>query len=386
MRQLMEGVLRFAEKVNHRKTAAPGEGWIVRDFLYDAEHIDKPSHFRNRPHPWAEWKPDGLIVNTVGNPRAAAWVKRTGLPIVNTTAAPTEFPCVHTSLSGLVRSVYDHFRLAGFAHFAYVSTWPEDNRKSHFQELLRCKGFELAVCTTLENPSYYDEETEKRVASDLNLTELLWRAPKPLAVHASSDHIARAVCIAAMNMELRIPQDVGVVGTGNFPAGRTFNPTISTITVPNEQVGFRAAEMLMKLIAGEPVPRVTEIPPGPVIARESTIAGPASIGDEIVAKAELLIRERACRGLTVAQLVEELSVSRKTLERSFAAQLGRTPGDEIVRIRLETAKQLLATTSLPVSRIALSVGYDSAANFTAFFRKNLAVTPGEFRKRAVAAS
>jgi LacI family transcriptional regulator len=386
MRHLLEGVLRFAEKVNNRETAAPGEGWIVRDFLHDAEKIDKAAYFRNRAHPWADWKPDGLIVNLVENPRATAWVKRTGLPIVNTTAAPNEFPCVHTSLSGLVRSVYDHFRLTGFAHFAYVSTWPEDNRKAHFQELLRRKGFDLAVCDFAENPKYYDADIEQRVASDPGLIELLYRSPKPLAVHASSDHIARAVCVAALKLGLRIPQDVGVVGTGNFPVGRTFNPPISTIAISNEQVGYRAAEMLMKLMAGQPVPRVIEVPPGPVIARQSTVTGPAAIGNEIATKVEMLIRERACRGLTVSQLVAELSVSRKTLERSFAAQLGRTPGDEIIRVRLETAKQLLATTSLPISRIALSVGYDSAANFTAFFRKNLAVTPGEFRKRAVAAS
>ena len=71
-------------------------------------------------------------------------------------------------------------------------------------------------------------------------------------------------------------------------------------------------------------------------------------------RALTLIRERACDGSGVEEVLDDLTVSRSTLERQFLAAVGRTPGQEMLRVRLQRAKELLRTTALPVSKVAAS--------------------------------
>jgi transcriptional regulator GlxA family with amidase domain len=95
-----------------------------------------------------------------------------------------------------------------------------------------------------------------------------------------------------------------------------------------------------------------------------------------------LIRQRACEGATVEQILDSVHVSRKTLERDFLLHLGRTPGQELIRLRIERAKHLLCTTYLPIKRVAFMTGFctnRSATNFSAFFRRETGVSPSAFR-------
>jgi LacI family transcriptional regulator len=93
------------------------------------------------------------------------------------------------------------------------------------------------------------------VASDPALVTMLREAPKPLAVIASNDHIGRVVCIAAENLGFTVPTEVAVLGAGNLSAARTAFPPLSSVEVPAEEMGYRATELLMRLINGESIPK-----------------------------------------------------------------------------------------------------------------------------------
>jgi LacI family transcriptional regulator len=116
-----------------------------------------------------------------------------------------------------------------------------------------------------------------------------------------------------------------------------------------------------------------------VIARKSTTLGSEKETD--VVRARQIIRDRACEGVSIEEILDALSVSRSTLTREFASVLGCTPGEEMTRVRLERSKELLGTTTLPIARIAQMVGYASATNFTTFFRRHTGKTPRAFRKQ-----
>ncbi len=62
------------------------------------------------------------------------------------------------------------------------------------------------------------------------------------------------------------------------------------------------------------------------------------------------------KGLSVKQLLDEVPVNRRTLERRFVSVLGHTPLEEIRRIRLERAKVLLQT-DLPIYEVASRCGF-----------------------------
>jgi transcriptional regulator GlxA family with amidase domain len=93
-----------------------------------------------------------------------------------------------------------------------------------------------------------------------------------------------------------------------------------------------------------------------------------------------LIRQHACDGTSLEELLGALGCSRSTLERQFLKNLGRTPGQEVARLRMEYAQQLLITTPLSVKSIAMRVGYQRLSNFGDFFRRHAGLSPRHYRK------
>jgi AraC family transcriptional regulator len=85
------------------------------------------------------------------------------------------------------------------------------------------------------------------------------------------------------------------------------------------------------------------------------------------------------RHFTVADLAEVACMSPAHFARSFKATTGQCPHEFVIRIRLALAKQMLADRHLPMSDIALSVGFSSQANFSRAFREATGMTPRDYR-------
>lgn len=66
--------------------------------------------------------------------------------------------------------------------------------------------------------------------------------------------------------------------------------------------------------------------------------------------------------------------------RSFARAFGETPHDFLTRLRIDRARQLLATTETPVTDICLAIGYESLGSFSTMFRARTGLSPAEYRR------
>ena len=84
---------------------------------------------------------------------------------------------------------------------------------------------------------------------------------------------------------------------------------------------------------------------------------------------------------STAQLAERLGVSRATLDRAFADDIGLSPSKMLMRLRLNEAKRLMAAPNLTFAEIAAQLGYCNAAYFTNIFRDSEGIAPKEWRKR-----
>jgi AraC family transcriptional activator FtrA len=84
--------------------------------------------------------------------------------------------------------------------------------------------------------------------------------------------------------------------------------------------------------------------------------------------------------LTLDHLAERAGLSSRTLARRFTEQLGTSPGQWVLRQRLDAARILLEQTDLPVEAIATRVGLASAVNLRRRFRLHLGTTPGAYRR------
>ena len=92
------------------------------------------------------------------------------------------------------------------------------------------------------------------------------------------------------------------------------------------------------------------------------------------------------RPWTMHDLARRVGVSRATLGRRFASEVGLTPGEYLATWRMEVAARRLRCTDDPVGAIAHSVGYTSEYAFNRAFARHHGTPPGRYRAAQSAAS
>ena len=100
---------------------------------------------------------------------------------------------------------------------------------------------------------------------------------------------------------------------------------------------------------------------------------------ERLSPAMLQIEQRYMEPLTVRILAHSCSMSENAFTRAFKRVYGCTPVQYLIKVRLEEAKELLATTDRSFDDIAKSCGFKSAKYFGDMLKKNEHVTPRELR-------
>lgn len=93
-----------------------------------------------------------------------------------------------------------------------------------------------------------------------------------------------------------------------------------------------------------------------------------------------LIHSRFNESLRITELARRLNLSEGYLWRIFRREIGCSPLQYLEQVRLDEAKRLLRETALSATEIAVATGYPSAAAFFRQFKKNIGLTPLEYRK------
>lgn len=83
--------------------------------------------------------------------------------------------------------------------------------------------------------------------------------------------------------------------------------------------------------------------------------------------------------LTLPHIAQTVGYSPSQLVRLFQKEFGRSPHEYLIGLRIDHAKYLLKTTSLPVKEIAAEVGYQTETGFAAAFADRVGLSPRQFR-------
>jgi LacI family transcriptional regulator len=364
-----------------RQYCTEHEGLLWRDFWFAPElgYVDAS---RGDP-PWTAWKPDGLIAHAWHPEVDVEWLKA-GVPhVVVTTSDCTAdvMPVVHVDQASIAALAVRHFLELGRGHFAYVGLARYNGsvrgRRLFAEELAR-QGHSLLhydLPISFGKGLFFQENTTD---TEPGLLDFLRASPKPLALLASTDAVAREVCDGCLAVGLAVPDDVAILGLGNTILTEATVPSLSSIEPPGEVVGFEAAALVHRLLRGEPPPREAVLAPATkLIARQSTTG---SRHNPDVERALQLVREQDGRGMRVGDLARRLSVSRSYLEQEFARVVGHTPGEEIRMARLRRAEELLLKSNHTITQIAGMLGFDRTGNFSEFFRKHCGMSPRSYRQ------
>ena len=84
----------------------------------------------------------------------------------------------------------------------------------------------------------------------------------------------------------------------------------------------------------------------------------------------------------MTDVADHVHLSSEYFTRLFKRETGQNIKDYIIQAKVDAAKDLLARSDIPVSLIALEMGYDNFSHFTQIFKKICGVTPSEYRKDA----
>ena len=291
-------------------------------------------------------------------------------------------PSVLTDEAALGRAAAEHFLARGFRNFAYLgfdSAWSR-GRERGFTDALSEAGQRCHVCEC------WADVTSFRVLDAPQAAQMVqaWVAslPKPVAVLACSDSVASTAMSSWVAAGVRIPEDVAVMGVGNFVSTCELAPVpLSSVAMDFPRMAYEAARVLDGVMSGAARPNsACLVPPAGVVSRRSTNA--FSFDDEHVSAAMTLIHERAADGLTMKELLRHVPVSRRWLSHRFKEVVGRTASQEIRRLRLERVRDLLLTTDLSIQQIAARCGFTRPENLTRFFRDGYGVPPETFRAQS----
>lgn len=331
------------------------------------------------------WPGDGILtaINTEEEARCAESLP---IPIVNVSSALPNPPvpsCIIDNYA-LGDLAADHLISKGFGHYAFyglVDVEYSRQRYEGFQSKLSKVGFqseELLVC-----PSYLPEGRDW-LRENQTVADWLKSLPKPLGLFALSDYRARQALDACRLMDLRVPEEVAILGTGNeILVCEHVYPKLTSISRNNHLQGYRSAELLDQLMKGQEIDvELHPITPLEVVERESTQT--FAVADPRLREALEFLHEHLHEPLfSIDDVSRQAGVSRRWLEYAFRDSLGETPYQYLRRQRLARARRLLVEEpKKKIYSIAQCSGFSSAKQLAMTFQQDLGMSPREYRRAA----
>jgi LacI family transcriptional regulator len=358
-----------------------GIGRYVRDhgpwsIFFEERGLEEPP-----PHWLKKWEGDGIIARTA-TPTIDRRLRATGLPRVELLGLRANSPAkVHGDNHFGGRMAAEHLLDCGFRHFGFfscVEAWWIAHFREGFCRALKQRGFSCNVYRSpVENRRLLPRWRESQRKSALQWLQSL---PWPVGVFSPSNDDARIVLEMCQHLNIAVPEHLAILGAADDPAiCSVTTPPLSSIDFDSKRVGYQAAALLDRLMAGCPAPKTVQwIAPARVVVRQSTDI--VAIEDQDVGRAVRFIRQHAGSGIDVHDVTRAVQLSRRGLERRFRKFLGRTPKEEILRVQIDRVKMLLADTILPIQSVAEKSGFHNFRYFAKIFRRQAGTTPRAYRQ------
>jgi LacI family transcriptional regulator len=330
----------------------------------------------------AALEPDGVILATRDEELAVRVVEQ-GLPTVNLCHLLPErlAPTVGVDDTAIGNVGALHLLEQGFERFAFCgldAPWSSRREQSFLKTLSEqghaCRSITLDRRAT-DGPSWVRTPEEEE-----QLAGWIRKLKKPTAVMCANDDLA--VCLAGLccKMGVEVPSEVALLGVDNVELWCEFcDPPLSSVDPNLVRIGHDGSELLESIIEGKTPPS------GPVLVeplgvkpRESTtMVAPT---DELVSDALEYIRDNIDQPIGVEDVLNALPTSRSSLQRRFRETLGRSPGEEIRRMRLERVRDLVLNSDMPLAEIAEASGFEYISHLCKAFKNAYGMSPKRYRR------
>ena len=370
-RRKLEGILQYARDRH-------GANWRLQ--------LDIGGFVQQKLMCFADWKCDGIIAY-IDDPSVRRHFLSAKLPtvLIEPFLSPLSSISARKNVVTFIndharegRTAAEHFLALHFRSFAFVGT-PERTPWSKLRERGFVSRLKEAQRPCLIYPELPKCEREDFAREMPRLVRWLKGLPRPTAVFAAHDLRARQVLTAADAAGIDVPGHVAVLGVDDDgPICETATPALSSIPTNDHSLGYACGRALDELFRGHPGDRVIRTAHTHVVRRASTDI--TAIDDPFVARALTWTRNHLCEGASVDSIAKGIGYSKRMLQSRARRTLGVSLGDEVRRIMVATAAELLANTDDSVSDIAAKCGFTGVSHLSLRFKKAYGLTPLAFRK------
>ncbi len=290
---------------------------------------------------------------------------------------PLGWPTVWLDIDAAMRVAVRHLRRVGFSRFAFAG-WSGIRTGDQFAKTFIQVTHDQAPMWSGPYPFNAADLENTEQAIPVDLANWLSTLEHPLGVVTMDEQVSASLTRACDRAGLKIPQDIGVVSLCDDLRCAADVPPVTAVEMPFFEMGENAVEQIARMLNGNQPDRMTTLPVDDVIARAST----GMADDEAISLADAVrfIKERACHGVTVDDVLQHVhTLSRTKLYELFNQRVGRSPATEIRRVRLEQACRLLRETRHPVAEVARQSGFAHSRHFSTIFHHYMGITPTAYR-------
>ncbi len=364
-RGLLEGIVEYQRQ---------RDSWSV--FLPEQERgATPPRWLRN-------WKGDGVIAR-IETAEIAKSISKLHVPVVDLSSSRrvADIPWVETDDEAIATLAFDHLFERGFRQFAFCgpknfnwSTW----RMEHFLKRCQLAG---VPCDCFQTDSPYARSPVKS-AKKPSLEAWLTKLQKPTGMLCAYDIQAQIVLDTCRNISLPVPEQIAVIGVDNDSLLCDLShPSLTSVAPDARGAGFHAAQLLDDLMNGRVESGMSSLLMKPlgIVQRQSTDI--TAVSNDDIASAIRFIRDHACDGINVGDVLTHVHLSRRTLESQFLQATGKTPHDMIATIRIDRVQRLLQQSELSLDEIAKHAGFEHTEYMSVVFKKRFGVSPGRYRRQ-----
>ncbi|WP_215224902.1 AraC family transcriptional regulator [Echinicola shivajiensis] len=333
---------------------------------------------------WAkDWGADGII-GQLYNDMDLQKIKDSGIPVIAQDFKERfdELPNITGDYRKAGKLGADYFLKKGFKQFAFYGfnniVWSRE-RAEGFEERLNEQGYKV----------HYFEHRKARSTDiwhykSISLSRWLLSLPKPIALMTCDDNQGLHITEACQQNNIRIPEDIAVLGVDNDVMLCELSvPPLSSIAMDIEKGGYDTAKLLEHMIKNgnqsfyDIIVEATQI-----ITRQSTDI--YATNDEYIASTLKYIHQNIENNLQVNEVVRQVPLSRRSLEKRFLQITGYPIYKYIYNLRIEKFTQKLLETDLTIFEIALDLGLNDSKNIARQFRQVKGCNPIEYRKKYLA--
>lgn len=247
----------------------------------------------------------------------------------------------------------------------------------------RGRSFRAMLSGKTQSPCVLFEETwdiGDPLPVHRRFADFLKKLPKPIGIFAVNDYAGVQALESCRLLGWECPRDFTLVSVDNEQMHCENNePTLTSIEQDFRGAGRLAADLLAELLADPKLaPKHLKFGPVQLVRRQSSRA--LKLNDPRITRAVERIRRDAITGITAADILAEIPLSRRLAEKRFLAATGRTILQEIQEVRLQKVYELLRT-DIPIGHIAGRCGMQSDSFLKRFFKSKTGMTLREWRNK-----